>query len=273
MEKGVVYYDNILGNTNIKVLDNFFFNKNLYIELQGELRECVIEKVITEYNGYHLHCKLVLKFVGIGEYTLDVNPHITQSISWKLYLSVEDYKNNKYISKDMCMQNVDINQILNGILDKKCINIQHRKSGYYLTTYKWNGVHSIEVYPQLPNVIIQDANGFHFDDIEFELPKYYATQEECEKYNNTEKSKNKIYVVVINWDMNYENQTKILHCYTTLEKAKERLKQLVEHELGEKWIKDYILDVRIEETETSWYCSNPLLCCFSNLYIEEIELD
>lgn len=190
MEKGVVYYDNILGNTNIKVLDNYFFNKHLYIELQGELRECVIEKVITEYNGCDLHCKLLLKSFGIGEYTLDVNKHITQSISWKLYLSVDDYKNNKYINKDICLQNVDINQILNGILDKKCINIQHRNSGYYLTTYKWNGVKPIEVYPKLPNVIIQDVNGFHFE-IDCELPQYYASKEECEKDNT---------IKVINFD-------------------------------------------------------------------------
>ena len=52
---------------------------------------------------------------------------------------------------------------------------------------------------------------------------------------------NKVYAVVVTWDMNYEINTNILHCYTTLEKAKERLKQQVEHELGEKWIKDYIL--------------------------------
>lgn len=84
---------------------------------------------------------------------------------------------------------------------------------------------------------------------------------------------NKVYAVVVTWDMNYEINTNILHCYTTLEKAKEQLKQQVEHKLGEKWIKDYILDVRIEETETSWYCYNSLLSCFSNLYIEEVELD
>ena len=45
MEKEVVIYDKLV-NKDIKVLYKHLFNKTLYIELQGALRECYIKKVV-----------------------------------------------------------------------------------------------------------------------------------------------------------------------------------------------------------------------------------
>ena len=189
MEKEVVIYDK-LCNKNIKVLDKNLFNKFFYIELQGALRECYIKKVVTEYNGYYLYSSIVLNLADMGEYTLDANKSIAQSNAWKLYLSVGDYKDKKYYDNKQCMNDVEVHQIFNRILGKECIKIDRCNGDRCLSTYKWNGVKPIEVYPKLPNVIIQDVNGFHFD-IDCELPQYYASKEECEKDNT---------IKVINFD-------------------------------------------------------------------------
>lgn len=189
MEKEVVIYDKLV-NKDIKVLYKHLFNKTLYIELQGALRECYIKKVVTEYNGYYLYSSIVLNVAEIGEYILDANKSMAKSNAWKLYLSVDDYKDKKYYDKHKCMTDIEVHQILNRILGKECIKID-RMNGYKcLSTYKWNGARPISVYPKLPNVIIQDVNGFHFE-IDCELPQYYASKEECEKDNT---------IKVINFD-------------------------------------------------------------------------
>lgn len=189
MEKEVVIY-NKLVNKDIKVLYKHLFNKTLYIELQGALRECYIKKVVTEYNGYFLYSSIVLNVAEIGEYTLDGNKSIAQSNAWKLYLSVGDYKDKKYYDNKQCMIDVEVHQIFNRILGKECIKIDRINGDRCLSTYEWNGVKPIEVYPKLPNVIIQDVNGFHFDN-NCEIQQYYASGEECEKDNT---------IKVINFD-------------------------------------------------------------------------
>ena len=189
MEKEVVIYDRLV-NKDIKVLYKHLFNKTLYIELKGALRECYIKKVVTEYNGYFLYSSIVLNVAEIGEYTLDGNKSIAQSNAWKLYLSVGDYKDKKYYDNKQCMIDVEVHQIFNRILGKKCIKIDRINGDRCLSTYEWNGVKPIEVYPKLPNVIIQDVNGFHFD-TNSEIPQYYASGEECEKDNT---------IKVINFD-------------------------------------------------------------------------
>lgn len=189
MEKEVVIYDRLV-NKDIKVLYKHLFNKTLYIELKGALRECYIKKVVTEYNGYFLYSSIVLNVAEIGEYTLDGNKSIAQSNAWKLYLSVGDYKDKKYYDNKQCMNDVEVHQIFNRILGKECIKIDRINGDRCLSTYEWNGVKPIEVYPKLPNVIIQDVNGFHFDN-NCEIPQYYASGEECEKDNT---------IKVINFD-------------------------------------------------------------------------
>jgi hypothetical protein len=181
MEKEVVIYDRLV-NKDIKVLYKHLFNKTLYIELKGALRECYIKKVVTEYNGYFLYSSIVLNVAEIGEYTLDGNKSIAQSNAWKLYLSVGDYKDKKYYDNRQCMNDVEVHQIFNRILGKECIKIDRINGDRCLSTYEWNGVKPIEVYPKLPNVIIQDENGFYFD-TNGEIPQYYASEEECEKDN------------------------------------------------------------------------------------------
>ena len=185
MEKEVVIY-NKLVNKDIKVLYKHLFNKTLYIELQGALRECYIKKVVTEYNGYFLYSSIVLNVAEIGEYTLDGNKSIAQSNAWKLYLSVGDYKDKKYYDNKQCMIDVEVHQIFNRILGKECIKIDRINGDRCLSTYEWNGVKPIEVYPKLPNVIIQDVNGFHFANyyLNEHIGEYYCTTEECERDNS-----------------------------------------------------------------------------------------
>lgn len=200
MEKEVVLYDRLVDKY-IKVLYKHLFNKTLYIELQGALRECFIKKVVTEYNGYYLYSSIVVNVAEIGEYILDANKSMAKSNAWKLYLSVDDYKDKKYYDYRQCMTDVEVHQILNTILGKECIKIDRINGNRCLTTYEWNGVKPIEVYPKLPNVIIQDVNGFHFD-IDCELPQYYASGEECEKDNT-------IKVIKFDFDKKLEEYDKL----------------------------------------------------------------
>ena len=163
------------------------FNKTMYIAYKGSLRGCKVKEIRNILPTHNGACEqaVVAEIAGCG---------LVELTSVYLYESIDAYKEKKgfwasyvgfYCTSKLGVKKCVLDIINNNIaLFPFCSYSQgHTINTPY--TYIWNGVKAVWSEFKISNVIVQDKNGFHFEDYDLnaDINNYYLTKEDCEESN------------------------------------------------------------------------------------------
>lgn len=161
----------------IQVIPNHIFNTLFYVEdkYQGALKQ--VKLIRVEHNLTSGKSFFVLK-TPLGE---------IKEESLSLFSSIETWKEKKkatyHFSRFGTMYAQPIDDIINEMAKRDICVVHSDMYGPHLMCFKWNGFKPIFTTFQMPNEIVQDANGFHFT-IPYEFDRaIYGNEKDCEQAN------------------------------------------------------------------------------------------
>lgn len=160
---------------SIPVIPNHIFNTLFYVEDEhrGVLKQ--VKLIRVEHNLTSGKSFFVVK-TPLGEMREEY---------LSLYSSIEDWRERKkaYHFNRFGIYGQPIDDIINEMAKRDICVVHTDMYGLHLKCFKWNGYKPIFTTFQMPNEIVQDANGLHFT-MPYEFDNtIYGNKKDCEQAN------------------------------------------------------------------------------------------
>ena len=196
----------------IQVIPNHIFNTLFYVEDKhcGALKQ--VKLIRVEHNLTSGKSFFVLK-TPLGEIREEY---------LNLFSSIEAWKEKKKATYHFTKFGIyaqPIDDIINEMAKRNICVVHTDMYGSHLMCFKWNGFKPIFTTFQMPNEIVQDANGLHFT-IPYEFDSaIYGDKKDCEQANA-------IRVIMFD-DEEDSNHNQVVECIGQLGKKCQEIREIL----------------------------------------------